>query len=682
MSEATKRGVNYNSPARLNTEIRHYFNRPGPRAEGGETAPHYYFDMVNTFYSNLPYNLKQNIYQKYISQTTREGIHFNENQIPNLGYLWTVMKLRVLDNTGGSDSFFSAMSQGINIYNRNIDIFLQDTERKIIYNDYGDGDNLFDSISIRRILIISAVQNLNVHIANARNVLNAMNTDFADELNRYNIEQGLVDGAITIEAYNRILLEVYLRFDDRLLIINPHFDNVPNIGDAFYRNPFTVADTRNVVINFLLSPQYWIDNVGMTLITRELGVNQIIITRDAVETYFVTRAPQTDLTVSKYLFLLNDDNEYHLMTFSYMVTSPPGNRVPKKEKQISIFRIDEELLISPPIYIIFLFFSTYYINLSDDNKGRVRMLMTFLPIMKNSFDALYQTITNYAAGPAPAPGVLPPHEVGEAIHFIEIFNQTFSDKYSPEFNTNYPDINNFRGPVNPPDAPDPQANPQANPPNPQANPQNIAHIDGGSKLLQKGGQYMMNNYGYPKNYGYPNNYGYSNIQNYGYQTPLTFLNNLHPEKESSISYHITLDVEFIKGTSVTKEQIEQSKCTSKWNAVRKAFANFTGRKYVVKPVYSYDVTKKNYEGVNDNNITRKNYDSRYGNNNNDYGRNGYGNNYNDYGRNDYGNNYNDYGRNDYGRNDYGRNDYGRSRYNTRRYYGGKNKKNKTHKIIN
>jgi hypothetical protein len=158
----------------------------------------------------------------------------------------------------------------------------------------------------------------------------------------------------------------------------------------------------------------------------------------------------------------------------------------------------------------------------------------------------------------------------------------------------------------------------------------------------------------------------------------SYLNTLQPEKESSVSYHITLDVEFIKGISVTKEQIDQSKCSSKWNAVRKAFANFTGRKYVVKPVYSYDVTKKNYEGANDNNITRKNYNSRYGNDDNDYSRNDYSR--NDYGRNDYGRN--DYGRNDYGRNDYGRNDYDRSRYNTRRYYGGKIKKNITHKIVN
>ena len=50
--------------------------------------------------------------------------------------------------------------------------------------------------------------------------------------------------------------------------------------------------------------------------------------------------------------------------------------------------------------------------------------------------------------------------------------------------------------------------------------------------------------------------------------------------------------------------MKQSKCTRKWNTVRKAFANFTGKTYTIPPVYDYsnkktlknkpdDVTKSN-----------------------------------------------------------------------------------------
>ena len=46
---------------------------------------------------------------------------------------------------------------------------------------------------------------------------------------------------------------------------------------------------------------------------------------------------------------------------------------------------------------------------------------------------------------------------------------------------------------------------------------------------------------------------------------------------------------------MTQEELEESKCTRKWNSVRKSFANFTNRKYNIRPVYDYsnNKTKKN-----------------------------------------------------------------------------------------
>jgi hypothetical protein len=59
---------------------------------------------------------------------------------------------------------------------------------------------------------------------------------------------------------------------------------------------------------------------------------------------------------------------------------------------------------------------------------------------------------------------------------------------------------------------------------------------------------------------------------------------------SKICYYITIDMELQKGTSLSEEQLSDAKCRQKWNAVRKAYANFTGKKYVIPPVYE---TSKN-----------------------------------------------------------------------------------------
>jgi len=62
-------------------------------------------------------------------------------------------------------------------------------------------------------------------------------------------------------------------------------------------------------------------------------------------------------------------------------------------------------------------------------------------------------------------------------------------------------------------------------------------------------------------------------------------------------------MELHPGTSLTPEQLRQSKCNSRYNAIRKAYAEFTGKPYVIPPVYpesknnTQTNTKKNKEQV-------------------------------------------------------------------------------------
>ena len=68
-----------------------------------------------------------------------------------------------------------------------------------------------------------------------------------------------------------------------------------------------------------------------------------------------------------------------------------------------------------------------------------------------------------------------------------------------------------------------------------------------------------------------------------------------------ISFYITIDMELQKGTTLSKEEISNIKCVKGWNKVRKSFADFTGKKYVIPPVYE----KKEDKNTSNNN-TKKN----------------------------------------------------------------------------
>jgi hypothetical protein len=62
---------------------------------------------------------------------------------------------------------------------------------------------------------------------------------------------------------------------------------------------------------------------------------------------------------------------------------------------------------------------------------------------------------------------------------------------------------------------------------------------------------------------------------------------------------------------LTQDELKQSKCTQKWNTVRKAFANFSGKTYTIPPVYDYSnkqtlKNKQNQQNQQNQNVTRRN----------------------------------------------------------------------------
>ena len=92
--------------------------------------------------------------------------------------------------------------------------------------------------------------------------------------------------------------------------------------------------------------------------------------------------------------------------------------------------------------------------------------------------------------------------------------------------------------------------------------------------------------GQPPRYNYPRQY--PNIQKSSYPPINEPTNN-----KSKLAYYITVDMELYPGTTIPPEEINNLKCNQKWNAVRKAYAEFIGKPYTIPPVYREEKTKNN-----------------------------------------------------------------------------------------
>jgi hypothetical protein len=93
-----------------------------------------------------------------------------------------------------------------------------------------------------------------------------------------------------------------------------------------------------------------------------------------------------------------------------------------------------------------------------------------------------------------------------------------------------------------------------------------------------------------------------------YQSPYLTRRMFQPEDQydpSKLAYSITIALELYPGTNVTKEQLNSLKCNSKWEAIRKAWAEFTGKPYIIMPNYKL-VQSQSKNNQTRNNVSKQN----------------------------------------------------------------------------
>jgi hypothetical protein len=509
-----------------------------------------YYSMISMIYKNMPNNYKKNVIDIYRNTTNidvkESGINISKaaydftltgiKQISSSGVL--VKKqytdgLKIISNSGGGNCLFIAVADAINYYNYNNDI-----DKKILYNIYGNGDNLFTTAVLRNIVSTEIIKLFNsnrnfhkssleegqINVDNLNDIFErAITTPESIELQ--NQEEGY---------YNSTLLDIYTSNDNFFVIIPENIQN---------RNrPFKLVENNNEIKSYIESVYYWADQKTIDIFKKILKLSIIVIkNEDGKFTlpypnihYITTLFDEPNIFWDKYLFLYNVNNHYELMTFDYLKKSSKTLKYTRK-KEIIFDMNNNDVFSIPPFYIIFFIFGAFYLKTLPNEKDIHALLFSIY------FYVLYDSFK----------------------HIIKTQPRTENIE---KFIT---DIKKYFGPVN--------------------------------ELLQLGGA-INNNYNYNK---YGNNYRGSP----------NFLKKEEKQDNIKISFHITIDMELQKGTTLSKDQISNIKCIKGWNKVRKSFAEFTGKKYVIPPVYenlsdkfvkndkNEDLNKK--EEINDNNNTKK-----------------------------------------------------------------------------
>ena len=422
--------------------------------------------------------------------------------------------LRVISNAGGGNCLFLAVADAINYYN-----YYSDIGNKILYNMYGNGNNLFTSAVLRNIVSTEIIKQFKLD-----NVFhdNSLEEGQINLKNLNDIFEGIM---ITPESasvpnqdeyYNTTLLDVYKGNDNFFVII-------PNDIPAQNKNrPFKLVENYDEIKRYIESPYYWADQKTIDIINKILQLNIITIKNDGDNNFTIPypTIKNNDLNNmwNKYLFLYNTENHYELITFDYLVKKL-GKQVRLKK---TIFNKDDNII--PPFYIIFLIFAIFFVKLMPIDKEKVILFTNFLYAIQNSYNIIINT------------PIITDKNV-----------ETFINNYQDYFGVIYREM--LGGMI--------------------GGFENNLNNTGSSKFLKK------------------------------------------EEKQDSvqISFHITIDMELQKGTKLSKEQISDIKCIKSWNKVRKSFADFTGRKYVIPPVYEnlsdkYN-KKENPKDKNINNNTKK-----------------------------------------------------------------------------
>jgi len=409
-----------------------------------------------------------------------------------------------------------------------------------------------------------------------------LNDLFEQQINAVKLASGSPDD-IAPDTYVRIANDIFNSRDNFLV---KNVDRVPIEVSDYYR-PFKVLE-KPLIPRYILSNNFWANEIVINALCVELQLN--VIPFETIKTpsgKSTLRIPYANFSPvlnnwNKYLFLYYNQSHYELITFNektsiQKIPSTDKLNITKIKKSKIIFDRNENLSEIPPIYILFTIYGSYFSTIvtrqeKDAFTFEKNAMLTFESIINNN---LYNT---------------PDYNT----IFYRLFKLYFPNSYIQQ-NPTKP-IKPIK-PIKPVKPVKPPVKPPVNPPiKPPVNPvKSISPFEIGDPY-SGGANPRYNPYYRPNYYNPP--YMASRMEKKD-----------KDKDESQLAYVISIDMELRPGTSLSPEELQNAKCNSKWNSIRKSWSELTGKPYVIPPIYNKE-EKKNPKPVPQNN-TRKQYNPYY-----------------------------------------------------------------------
>ena len=535
-----------------------------------------YYDLIKYIFNGFSPNYKnyRSGIRSFYYETTKIKPKKNFHGLSKKAYDTLCNETKILKAPQDGDCFFYAVADGINTYN------FENQDLKIIYSIYGK-TQLF-TIAVLRQIVLTYIQSFTQEqiiemIQRSELDIDDLNEQFREAIN------GLEE--IMREQGREISEDIYLNTLNNIYNMNANFlvykpTQIPIMVDQYYK-PFRLLTPREIPA-YIKSKDYWANSVALEAICKILKISII-----PIEKYdHVKETRQRELVVdrlkclltdndlirencsNKIMFLFYSGNHYELIRFAYktkQIVIPIGSDEIAQErvyrtKYYTIFKSDD---YPPPINIIFLLYGSNYYKLGNQAKQN-------FSIYKSSMVAIEKSIQN----------ILMKFD----FKYRNIFIKNFDD-YFPDSQKSIQNLGPSMSQTNLPLLQEEEKLDDVDNDDDDDDDDNDDDDDENLTNMIVGGQYGYRYRNQP--YGY-HPYGYLPIR----QPIIT----KKPEEKASskIAYSIIIDIELHPGTSLTAQQINQSKCNNKYNAIRKAFAEFTGTPYVIPPVYPQKNNEKKY----------------------------------------------------------------------------------------
>ena len=517
-----------------------------------------FYDIANEIYKNFRPELREVLLNFYRQVTQPKGQAGTDISIGRTMYDNLCNQFIFINPPGDGDCFFKAVSDGINIYNYGNELY------KITYGNIYGKLQLFTIKILRDIVFryynsLTQEQKTELNIVARLNV-NILNTEFSNSIRNYPVYSD--------EEYIERLNDIYST-NDNFLVYKP--TNRPLDIDEDDR-PFRLL-TPMEIENYFYSKNYWGDEFAIKAICNVLGINIIPIEkvpdpddkerkkyRAVVTNIDEGNSNANGICSKKVLFLYRDSLHYELILFKYKYQKDASRNIAQKRyrtesmyytifdsTQRERYNLNNTSTYPIPYHILILLYGSSYILIPKENQKKY--------IYKYLLREINNSVTKL------------------------IRNDFFVNKFDTIFNmqrTSGESIRNYVG---------------------NAYAEDVDDEEDDENQRQVGGQppyrYPPPPYRYP-----PPPYTYPPYQN-------RYITKKPEDRDTSkIAYSIIIDMEVHPGTSLTPQQINESKCNNKYNSIRKAYAEFTGKPYVIPPVYKTSQTKKKVGG-RPNRITRR-----------------------------------------------------------------------------